>query len=181
MKKILLAAFFCTMVCLGADTTPNWQQILAERIPAYGHRNWIVVADSAYPAQAREGIETIVADADQVQVLQVVLAALGEIAARDANRSYRPGTEFLDDGQAPGVEVYRDKLGAMFKDKPVESLPHEQIIEKLDEVSKTFRVLIIKTNMTLPYTTVFLQLDCAYWGPDAEKGLRAKMAAAGVR
>ncbi len=169
------------MVCLGADTTPTWQQVLAERIPAYGHRNWIVVADSAYPAQAREGIETVVADADQVHVLEVVLAALAK--SRHVTPIVHTDQElsFLDDGQAPGVEVYRDKLGAMFKDKPVESLPHEQIIEKLDEVSKTFRVLIIKTNMTLPYTTVFLQLDCAYWGPDAEKGLRAKMAAAGVR
>ena len=79
------------------------------------------------------------------------------------------------------VEAYRARLDAMFKDKTAESLPHEKIIEKLDQVSQTFRVLIIKTNMTVPYTSVFLQLDCAYWGPDAEKGLRAKMAAAGVR
>jgi L-fucose mutarotase/ribose pyranase (RbsD/FucU family) len=169
------------MICLGADTNSNWQKVLADRIPAYGHRNWIVVADSAYPAQAQEGIETIVANADQLQVLEAVLAALGgskhvtPIIHTDQELNY------LDDTQAPGVEAYRERLAALFKDKTVDSLPHERIIEKLDEVSRTFRVLIIKTNMTVPYTTVFLQLDCAYWGPDAEKGLRAKMAAAGVR
>ena len=52
--KLLLTVLFCTlsctMVCLGADK--DWTQILAERIPSYGHRNWIVIADSAYPAQA---------------------------------------------------------------------------------------------------------------------------------
>jgi hypothetical protein len=32
--------------------------------------------------------------------------------------------------------------------------------------------------MTLPYTTVFLQLDCAYWGPDNEKRLRERMSKA---
>ena len=167
------------MVCLSADT--NWQKILAERVPSYGHRNWIVVADSAYPAQAKEGIETVVANAGQLEVLDAVLAVLGKskhvapIIHTDQELSY------LDDAQAPGVEAYRDRLAVLFKDKTVESLPHEKIIERLDQVSQTFRVLIIKTNMTVPYTSVFLQLDCAYWGPDAEKGLRAKMAAAGVR
>ena len=59
-------------------------------------------------------------------------------------------------------------------------MPHEGLIDKLDSVSQTFRVLIIKTTMTVPYTSVFLQLDCAYSGVRREKGLRAKMAAAGV-
>jgi hypothetical protein len=139
------------------------------------------VADSAYPAQARDGIETIVADADQIHVLETVLRTLAK--SRHVTPIVHTDQElsFLDDAQAPGVEVYRDKLAGMVKDVTVDSLPHEKLIEKLDEVSKTFRVLIIKTNMAVPYTTVFLQLDCAYWGPEAEKGLRAKMAAAGVR
>jgi L-fucose mutarotase/ribose pyranase (RbsD/FucU family) len=167
------------MISLGADN--NWQKILAERVPAYGHRNWIVVADSAYPAQAKEGIETVVADADQLQVLAVVMAALARSKHVTPIVHTDRELKYLDDSQAPGVEAYREKLAALFKDKTVESLPHEKIIEQLDAVSQTFRVLIIKTNMTIPYTSVFLQLDCAYWGPDAEKGLRAKMAAAGVR
>jgi L-fucose mutarotase/ribose pyranase (RbsD/FucU family) len=173
------AALFCNMVSLGADS--NWQKILAERIPSYGHRNWIVIADSAYPAQAKEGIETVVANADQVEVLETVLAALAKSKHVAPIVYIDQELKYLDDAEAPGVEAYRYRLAAIFKDKTVESLPHEKIIEKLDAVSQTFRVLIIKTNMTVPYTSVFLQLDCAYWGPDAERGLRAKMAAAGVR
>jgi len=177
--KLIAAALFCTMMCLSADS--NWQKILADRIPSYGHRNWIVVADSAYPAQAKEGIETLVANADQLQVLETVLEALGKSKHVAPIIYMDQELKYLDDSQAPGVEAYRDKLAAIFKDRTVESLPHERIIERLDTVSQTFRVLIIKTTMTVPYTSVFLQLDCAYWGPDAEKGLRAKMAAAGVR
>lgn len=181
MKKLLLAVISCTIMCLGADTNANWQKVLADRIPAYGHRNWIVVADSAYPAQAKDGIETVVADADQLQVLQVVMAALAKSKHVAPIIHTDKELQYLDDAQAPGVEAYRDKLAAIFKDKTVDTMPHEKIIERLDEVSQTFKVLVIKTNMTVPYTSVFLQLDCAYWGPDAEKGLRAKMAAAGVR
>ena len=140
-----------------------------------------MVADSAYPAQARDGIETIVADADQLHVLEVVLEALAKSKHVTPIIHTDQELNYLDDAQVAGVEAYRERLAVMFKDKTVEALPHEKIIERLDEVSRTFRVLIIKTNMTVPYSTVFLQLDCAYWGPDAEKGLRAKMAAAGVR
>ena len=167
------------MVCLSADS--NWQKILADRIPSYGHRNWIVVADSAYPAQAKEGIETVVANADQLQVLATVLDALGKSKHVSPIILTDQELKYLDDAQAPGVEAYRDRLAAIFKDRTVASQPHEKIIDTLDTVSQTFRVLIIKTTMTIPYTSVFLQLDCAYWGPDAEKGLRAKMSAAGVR
>ena len=40
---------------------PNWEEILKDRLQLYGHRNWLVIADSAYPAQSRQAIETIVA------------------------------------------------------------------------------------------------------------------------
>jgi hypothetical protein len=33
--------------------------------------------------------------------------------------------------------------------------------------------------MALPYTSVFLQLDCGYWSPEAEKRLRTTMGATG--
>jgi len=32
---------------------------------------------------------------------------------------------------------------------------------------------MIKTNLSLPYTSVFIWLDCGYWSDEAEKRLRA--------
>lgn len=155
----------------------GWKDVLKERLPLYGHRNWIVIADSAYPAQARAGIETIVANAGQLDVLQTVLGAVKQ------SKHVRPivyldkELEFLNDDKAPGVSAYREQLAGLLTEdvKPVRML-HEQIISKLDEAGQTFRILIIKTNLTIPYTTVFLQLDCAYWGADDERKLRAEMA-----
>jgi len=34
----------------------------------------------------------------------------------------------------------------------------------------------LKTNMTIPYTSVFFELDCGYWHPGAEERLREAMA-----
>jgi hypothetical protein len=42
-------------------------------------------------------------------------------------------------------------------------------------------VLIIKTDLTIPYTTVFFELGCAYWPGDAEDRMRKAMAAAGAK
>ena len=54
-------------------------------------------------------------------------------------------------------------------------LAAEQIIAKLDEAGKTFKVLLIKTPLTKPYTSVFFQLECGYWNADSEKQLRDAM------
>ncbi len=159
-----------------SDAGKSWALLVADRIPVYGHRNWIVVADSAYPAQSKDGIETVVANADQMEVLRGVLAQLADAKHVTPIIYTDQELHYLDEKDAKGIDQYRAQLADLFKGKTIQSLPHEKIIAKLDDVSKTFRVLIIKTNMTLPYTTVFLQLDCAYWGPDAEKRLRAKMA-----
>ena len=75
MKKCLgILLLFATANAFCAEG--NWKQILSERLPLYGHRNWIVVADSAYPAQSRAGIETIVSGASQLDVLKQVLGAI---------------------------------------------------------------------------------------------------------
>jgi L-fucose mutarotase/ribose pyranase (RbsD/FucU family) len=159
-----------------ASSAPSWQQAVAERIPLYGHRNWIVIADSAYPAQSSPGIETVVSDADHMEVVQAVLRAVAgskhvrPIIYTDAELKY------VSDSDAPGITTYREQLARVLGSRPVSVLPHEQIISKLDDAGKTFRVLIIKTNLTLPYTSVFLQLDCGYWSADAERRLREAMA-----
>jgi predicted nucleic acid-binding protein len=41
-----------------------------------------------------------------------------------------------------------------------------------------YHIVILKTKMTIPYTSVFLQLDCKYWSADQEKQMREKMRAA---
>lgn len=164
-----------------ASNGSDWKQILSERLALYGHRNWIVIADSAYPAQSSPGIETIVSNAGQIEVLNQVLAGIAE------SRHVRPiiytdaELKFVPDKDAPGVSAYREQLAAILGSRKANELPHEQIISKLDEVSRTFRVLIIKTNIAIPYTSVFVQLNASYWGDDAEARLRAAMRSSGKK
>lgn len=150
----------------------DWQKKLAQELPVLGHRNWIVIADSAYPAQSRTGIQTIATGADQIQVVKAVLSAVEGSRHVRANVYLDTESEFVSEKNAPGIDAYRNKLAVLLGKRKVKPLPHEEIIAKLDEAAKTFRVLVLKTNLTLPYTSVFLELDCGYWSPEAEGELR---------
>jgi len=155
----------------------DWRVRLNQQLQLMGHRNWIAVVDSAYPLQTSAGIETIETNDDQLDVVKTVL---GQIARA---KHVRPviftdaELKLVPESDARGVTAYRDALTGLLAKTEAQSLPHEEIISKLDEAGKTFHILILKTNLTIPYTSVFIRLDCGYWSDDAEKRLRVAMAA----
>jgi hypothetical protein len=178
-RLALLAILFAAVPLCGAsgsaETGANWKEVLQQRLPLYGHRNWIVIADSAYPAQTGSGIETIVSGANQIDVVQQVLASIS------ASQHVRPivhidkELQFVSEKVAPGVSVYRQQLTALLRGRNQQPMLHDQIIAKLGQVSRDFHVLIIKTNMTIPYTSVFLELRASYWSDENELKLRTAM------
>ena len=156
---------------------PAWRTTLDERLPLFGHRNWIVVADSAYPWQASPGIETLDTAADHVAVVRGVLEAIA------ASRHVRPVVHLdaelplVAESRAPGITALREALAAALQGRTTVSSPHDDIIAKLDAAARSFRVLLLKTTLALPYTSVFVELDCGYWSAEAEAALRAALAA----
>ncbi len=154
---------------------PKWEEILKDRLELFGHRNWLVIADSAYPAQSRQAIETIVADEEQTTVLERALAILRGCKHVKPSIYTDKELNFVRDDDAPGISSYRQRIGALLEGHEARALPHEEIISILDRVGEKFRVLLIKTNMRIPYTSVFLELECGYWNADAEKRLRTAM------
>jgi D-ribose pyranose/furanose isomerase RbsD len=156
-------------------SAPAWSDALSGLLPALGHRNWIVVADSAFPLQISPGIETIVSHEDHFAVLEMVLRAV------DAAKHIRPKVyldkelAFVPETLAPGADEARRRLEEMLKGRSAVSVLHEDLIARLDQAGKTFKVVMIKTTLAVPYTSVFLELDCGYWGPDAEAKMREAM------
>ncbi len=145
-------------------------------MPLLGHRNWILVVDSAYPLQVSPGVETVETNASQIEVVRAVLGAINRSVQVRPVVFMDAELPFVTDEDAPGVTTYRTEVTPLLEEYPLEQKPHEQIIADIDEAGKTFRVLVLKTNMTIPYTSVFIRLDCKYWTADQEKHLRAKMA-----
>jgi L-fucose mutarotase/ribose pyranase (RbsD/FucU family) len=152
----------------------EWKIELSRCLPLYGHRNWIVVADSAYPAHSNPGIQTIKANEPHLEVLQEVLAVIERSGHVKTNVYTDRELAFVSEEDAPGVSSYREALPEMVGERR-RTLPHEEIIAKLDQAAELFQVLVIKTDMKIPYTSVFLELDCAYWDDSAEQRLRSNL------
>lgn len=170
-----IIALLATSVCMATCAQADWKKDLAEKLPLLGHRNWVVVADSAYPLQIASGIETIYVGGDHVGVVSDVLELLA------AQKHVRPvifldsELEHVPEKHAPGIDLVRSGLNSQLKGRGVQTLAHEAIIDQLDEAGETFRIVVIKTDLTLPYTSVFIRLDCGYWSAEAESALRDSM------
>lgn len=165
-----------TLMCHAAD----WKATLENELPELGHRNWIVIADSAYPAQTGGGIDVIATKSDHFQVLETVLDALKN--SRHVRPLFYMDAElaYVSENDAPGVKEYRQKAAALLKNSRVTRLPHMDLIMKLNASAKIFRVLVFKTDLAVPYTSVFIELDCGYWSSEAEARMREAMKKAGA-
>jgi hypothetical protein len=169
-------AFLTLMIAATVSAAPfSWKTKLARELPLLGHRNWIVVADAAYPLQTAPGVETICVEDDQLEVVKAVLAALAQTKHVKPTIYVDAELKHVAETNAPGIGAYRDGLARILEGKAPQALPHEQIIARLDAAGKAFKVLILKTPLTKPYTSVFFQLECGYWNAASEQELRAAM------
>jgi D-ribose pyranose/furanose isomerase RbsD len=159
----------------GVSAKEKWQTEVEKTVKLFGHRNWIVVADAAYPKQSNPAIKTITVDANQLEVVQFVNEAIKKSSHVQANIFLDKEMNFVAEKDARGIDNYRKELNKILESKKVQTMLHEDIIRELDNSAKVFNVLIIKTNLTIPYTSAFFQLDCGYWNSVAEKNLRINL------
>jgi hypothetical protein len=156
----------------------SWRAKVAETMPLLGHRNWILIVDSAYPLQSSPGVETIETNAGMIDVVQSVLATINHSIHVRPDIYMDVELPFVPDQDAPGASAYRTQIAKVLHDYTVESMLHDKIIAEIGQTGSQFHVLVLKTNLTIPYTSVFIRLDCKYWSADAEKRLRDKMSEA---
>lgn len=154
----------------------DWRKILSDRLSSFGHRNLIAVVDSAYPEYSSPGVETVATGSPELEVLAAVLDLIQASGQVRAHAFLDLELDQVPEADAKGIGAHRDELKKLLSGVPVESLAHEDLVARLEKVAGTFRVLVLKTDIALPYTSVFVQLECGYWSDTAEKSLREAMA-----
>lgn len=153
----------------------DWERQLIRRLPLFGHRNWIVIADSAFPSQSNPGICTVASGSDQATVVARVLHLVATTRHLKVRVYLDEELEFVSERDATGISTYRKQIAVLLRPIETIDLPHDDMIRRLDQAAKAFSILVIKTKMALPYTSVFLELDCGYWSSAAEERLRSSM------
>ena len=153
----------------------SWKNEFQRMLPLLGHRNWILVVDKAYPWQSGNGITTLYTGLPLMKTLEEVVGAL-KTSTHAAPIFYTDKEmSFMTEDMAKGVDAYREQLKKTLEGMNTQAILHNDVFPKLDEAAKLFNILVLKTDETLAYSSVFIELDCSYWGPEKEKVLREKM------
>lgn len=183
---VLVTLFSCNQSKTNAakpiiEADNNWKPQFDQKLPLLGHRNWIVIADKAFPEQNAAGIEVINTNENLLPVLKYVLQQVKASGHVKPVIYQDKELQFITESQAKGVTSFRLESEKLIKkgntslELQPQTILHEAVFAKLDEASKLFKIVVLKTNETIPYTSVFLQLDCSYWNAEKEKKLREKM------
>jgi hypothetical protein len=176
--KYIFLSLFCSMIlqsCIRKEqtsTSQNWKQTLKQDLSVFGHRNWILIVDKAFPAQSAEGITTIDTNEDLLPVLNYTLVQIQSCTHVNPIVYTDKELSFITKNQIPEIETFRANLNKEIGNFNPQVLLHDSVFVKIDKASKLFRVIILKTNQVIPYSSVFIQLDCKYWNGDKEKHLR---------
>jgi hypothetical protein len=131
------------------------------------------------PPTRPSGIETIIADEDLPIVLRYVTHSISSSKHVRATAFLDQELQFVEDKDYPGVTALREKITQTFNKNSLSSIPHSEVLSRIDEAGKTFSVLFIKTNTVIPYTSVYMRLDCGYMTDEVDKKIRNAVATAG--
>lgn len=177
MRKVVpvLGFLLAAPLFLSAQSRPVWQTTVDQNLPLLGHRNWILIVDSAYPLQSSPGVETVETNADQIAVVRYVLDAINKSIHVRPDIFMDAELPYVQEEDAPGTSAYRDAIDKLLDGQNIQSELHQKLIEDVDRAGQLVHVLVLKTRLAVPYSSVFIRLNCKYWGDDAEERLRSKM------
>lgn len=155
-----------------------WKEELDRMLPLLGHRNWILVVDKAFPLQNASGITLFNTGEPLGEVLKHTLEKITEAPHLKPIIYLDQELESMTEELAIDVEKLREDIKEIIARAPdceQHTILHEEVFSKLDTASKLFHVVVLKTESLIPYTSVFIELDCGYWSAGQEKRLREKM------
>jgi hypothetical protein len=158
-----------------APETNNWKKVLAEEIPLLGHRNWILVVDKAFPAQNAPGIHVVNTGEELLPVLKYALEQISQSTHVKPIVYTDNELSFITPELESGIEPFKKSLQEVLQGADTQTILHDSVFTKIDEASKLFKILVLKTEGTIAYSSVFLNLDCKYWTGEKENALRQAM------
>ena len=178
MKAILtvLAVVLVPIASFAGEKT--WQAKVDEQVALLGHRNMIIIADSAYPIQVGGGVKVIGTGASHEAVVAHTAKAIEACPAVRPLIALDKEFAYVPEEHAPGAAKLRKRILGMLKGKsaePIREALHEDLLKEVNETAGEYTVVVFKTTGVIPYSSVFFTLDCGYWSAEAEEAMRKKM------
>lgn len=182
----MIRLFFILPICIMSlfsgcqDANPaeqEWQEQLYKNLAIVGARNWIVIAESSFPAYTGAGIRTLISEKTSEEVLLDVLNMLEEEAHVVPRIMISSELRSVTEDYAPGIKRYRNNITKMLPGRQHFELMSRTINSLIEDAAKQFNVLVIKTKTSLPYSNIYIELDSGYWNSESETALRQSLEA----
>ncbi|WP_193212499.1 RbsD/FucU domain-containing protein [Luteolibacter marinus] len=153
----------------------DWRAALASQTGKLGYRNWIVVAEASFPAHSRPGVRQMTSSEEIPAVVDEVLKTL-ELTEHVTPRVYvARELRAVENDYAPGIDEFRRQLQASMHAHETTELEQQSLLTLIEDATRSFNVLVIRTTTALPYTSVFMELQPGYWNSDSEARLREQL------
>lgn len=153
----------------------EWRSEFSKELSLFGHRNWILIVDKAFPAQTASGIRTIDTGEDLPDVLSFVLQEIDHSTHVNPIVYTDKELGFITSDLIVNIDDYRSELDEIIRQYDPQVILHDSVFVKIDEASKLFKILVLKTEKVVAYSSVFIELDCRYWSAEKENTLREVM------
>jgi D-ribose pyranose/furanose isomerase RbsD len=153
----------------------TWKVAVTNQTAQLGYRNWIVIAEASLPAQNRVGIRQVAANVEIPEVLDYVLSTLGQTQHVRPQLYLTRELRSLDNDFTPGIDEHRKQLQTALRAHETTELEQQSLLTLLEDATRSFDVLVIRTPTALPYTSVFIELQPGYWDAESETRLRERI------
>jgi D-ribose pyranose/furanose isomerase RbsD len=160
---------------LGGSPANDWRSAVAAQTAQLGSRNWIVITEASFPAQSRIGVKQIVANEEIPVVVDDVLRTLEQTEHVRPKVYLNREMRAVENDYAPGIDDFRQKLKTALHAHETTELEQQSLFTLIQDVTKSYQVLVIRTSTALPYTSVYLELQPGYWDVEAEDRLRDRI------
>ena len=148
---------------------------IAPQLQQLGARNWVVIADPTYPIPAGAGVLAMPVPSSSEDTFREVLDLLELQASLTPRIWVCNEMEAVTESLAPGIKEYRTAVNSLLSGRFCYRLDEKIISMQLADAAQKYRVLYLKTNTQLPYSTIAIELDSGYWNPDAEAEIRQRL------
>ena len=177
LSGLMICCLVFAMCGCAGDGTANrpWMSSIRHELGYLGSRNWVVIAEAAFPTPSRRGLRVIQVDDD----IPAVLDGLEQII--EEKHHVKPRIYLTSEiakvpyDYAPGVKGHKSDLKEALHGRETVRLDNEMLMSLINNTSKSYRVLVIKTRTAIPYSSVFVELGSGYWDAESEAALRKNM------
>lgn len=172
---IAVGAVLLASGCVGVQPKDPWQSAIVHQAGQLGYRNWIIIAEASFPAHNRPGARQVAAPVEIPEALDYVLQTLEDTENVRPQIYQTRELRSVENDFAPGIDEFRDRITKALHGHETTELDQQSLLTLLEDVSRSFDVLVIRTQTALPYSSVFLELRPGYWDAESETRLRDRI------